>query len=121
MSFTADRDIWLGRIDDVLQAISRVEGFVSRTAEAAFIADDWSIGALSYQLIIIAEATKALPPGLETRRPEIAWRQIWGMRNILAHEYGKADPHQIWTVATADLAPLKVALLAERDWLLTRP
>jgi uncharacterized protein with HEPN domain len=39
------------------------------------------------------------------------------MRNILAHEYGKADPHQIWVVATNDLAPLKAALLAERDYL----
>jgi uncharacterized protein with HEPN domain len=117
MYSTSEIEAWLGRIEDVLDAIGRVEDFLERTSEKAFISDQWSIGALSYQLIIMAEATKALAPGLESRRPEIAWKQVWGMRNILAHEYGKADPHQIWVVATNDLAPLKAALLAERDYL----
>jgi uncharacterized protein with HEPN domain len=35
----------------------------------------------------IGEAVKDLDEDLRTRHPHIPWRQILGMRNILAHEY----------------------------------
>jgi uncharacterized protein with HEPN domain len=31
--------------------------------------------------------------------PEIAWRQIIGQRNVLAHEYGDIKVDRVWSAA----------------------
>ena len=116
MFSAAKREIWLSRIEDVLAVIDRVDEYLAKIDREAFLADAWSIAAVSYQLIVIAEATKAMAPGLAERHPAVPWRAVWGMRNILAHEYGKVRPSEVWQAAI-NLAPLRAAMLAERDWL----
>jgi uncharacterized protein with HEPN domain len=117
MFSAAKREAWLGRVDDVLAAIDRVEAFLRRTFVEAFRLDEWAVGAVAYQLIIMAEATKAMAPGIEQRHPDFPWLKMWGMRNVLAHEYGRIDPEIVWAVASDRFAPLRAAMLAERDWL----
>ncbi|OAN50474.1 HepT-like ribonuclease domain-containing protein [Magnetospirillum moscoviense] len=112
-------EAWLGRCDDILDVVERVGAYLAKTEHETFLADDWSVGALCFQIIIIAEASKALAPGLEERRPEVPWRRIWAMRNILAHEYGSIDPHLVWVVATAELDVVRAAMIAEREWLVS--
>ncbi|MDK9722594.1 MAG: DUF86 domain-containing protein [Rhodospirillales bacterium] len=40
-----------------------------------------------HALEMLAEASRRVPPGIVERHPEIPWRQIVGMRNVLAHDY----------------------------------
>jgi uncharacterized protein with HEPN domain len=105
------------RVEDILAAISEIEGFVAGRSEAGFITDRIRVLAVTHLIMIIGEAAKNLAPGIEERRPEIPWRDVKSMRDRIVHEYGSINPRLVWDVATADLAPLKVALLAERDWL----
>ncbi len=60
---------------------------------------------------------KDLLDGTAERRPEIPWKQVRDMRHRIAHEYLSVDFRLVWDVATADLAPLRLALLKERDYL----
>ncbi|MGE5506549.1 MAG: DUF86 domain-containing protein [Actinomycetota bacterium] len=110
-------EAWIGRVEDVLEVLDRIASFLGKTDRASFVADKWTVGALSYQILIIAEATKAMAPGLDDRHPAVAWKSLWGMRNIIAHEYGRVDPGMVWQAATVDLAPLRAAMLAEKEWL----
>ncbi|WP_239988651.1 HepT-like ribonuclease domain-containing protein [Paramagnetospirillum kuznetsovii] len=100
-----------------MDAITRIEEFIDHGGKADFLANGMLVSAVTYQLFIIGEASRHLAPGVEGRHPFIAWREMRGMRNVIAHEYGTVDPGVVWDVATTDLAPLRVALLAERDWL----
>lgn len=43
--------------------------------------------AILYDLLVIGEAVKTLGDAIKRAHPEIPWREISGMRDILAHEY----------------------------------
>jgi uncharacterized protein with HEPN domain len=43
-------------------------------------------------------------------RPDLPWKQIAGMRNIIAHEYLGIDMTIAWEVVEIHIAPLKNAI-----------
>lgn len=59
-----------------------------------------------HAILIIAEAVKALPPELTDRYPEIDWRAIRSMGNILRHEYERVETRILWKVLTENLPKL---------------
>lgn len=107
----------LERVNDILSAIALVEGYVEGFSQAKFVNDSRSVSAVAYQLIIIGEASNRLPAETRDRHPDVPWRQVIGMRNFLAHEYGRVAPAVVWEVATCHLASLRAAMVAERNWL----
>jgi len=71
--------------------------------------------AVCARLIQIGQAVKdAQSEGLALPRlrPEIAWRKIAGMRDLLAHKYGRLDPDVVWKVVDEDLKLLRTAIAA---------
>lgn len=42
--------------------------------------------------------------------PQIPWQAIYGLRNIISHEYANIDEDIIVSVINDDLAPLKTAI-----------
>lgn len=53
--------------------------------------NDEKVSALLYQITIIGEATKRLSSDFRQQHPEIPWREIAGMRNVIVHEYDQVD------------------------------
>lgn len=47
---------------------------------------------------------------LFSKYPEIPWKQIIGMRNILSHEYLSIDPDLIFDIISQEIEPLKETL-----------
>ena len=41
------------------------------------------------------------------RHPEMEWRAIINLRNIVAHDYGKVDPELLWEIVTEEVPKLK--------------
>lgn len=56
---------------------------------------------------IIGEATKCLSPELKAAYPDIPWKQIAGLRDILIHDYLKINLNRVWGVIEQDLSQLK--------------
>lgn len=52
-------------------------------------------------LEVIGEAAKRVPQGGQDRYPEIPWRQIIGMRNVIAHDYLGIRLSRVFETATA--------------------
>jgi uncharacterized protein with HEPN domain len=48
------------------------------------------------QLFIIGEAAARLPDEWKQRRPDVPWRKIAGVRNVLAHGYRVIDAEELW-------------------------
>ncbi len=118
MSF--DREVCeraLARVDDMLGAIIEIEGFIRGLDRRGFLSDRRTELAVTHLIMIIGEAAKHLASGTEERHPSVPWRDVRSMRDRIVHEYGTVNPRMVWDVATTDLAPLRAALVKERDFL----
>jgi len=66
--------------------------------------------ALVRLLEIVGEAAGRVSQETQSRRPEIPWQQIVGLRNRLIQGYDEVDLDILWNIVSADLPPLIAAL-----------
>jgi uncharacterized protein with HEPN domain len=59
---------------------------------------------------IFSEAARHTPDELLEAAPEIPWKQIRGIGNVLRHEYHKTSDAIVWAVVTENLPPLRQAI-----------
>jgi uncharacterized protein with HEPN domain len=93
----------------LLDAISRIERYVEVGYDEFMTATQWQ-DAVIRQLEILGEAVKRLSPETTSRRPEIPWRAIAGMRDVLIHDYMGVDLKAVWEVTQRNLPPLRQAV-----------
>jgi uncharacterized protein with HEPN domain len=73
--------------------------------------DSWLIRrAIEHGLMIVAEASKALPQDLKALHPDIPWRRIASFGNVLRHEYKDVDPVILWRIVHEQLPDLVTAV-----------
>ena len=68
--------------------------------------DEKEISAILYQITIIGEATKRLSMDYRQQHPEIPWRNLAGMRDVLVHEYDQIDIDIVWNVVHHEIPSL---------------
>jgi uncharacterized protein with HEPN domain len=99
-------------IHDILEAIERVE-HITRGKSLADFEASWQLRWLVQRAIeIISEASRAIPDELADTRPEIPWRQVRGIGNVLRHDYEGLSDRIIWNVIVDELPRLKEAVEA---------
>jgi uncharacterized protein with HEPN domain len=91
---------------DIVTAIQRILRYTDGVSRADLEANDEKLSAILYQISIIGEATKRLSPTFRDAHPEIPWREIAGMRNVIVHEYDQLDLDVIWDVVQNKLPEL---------------
>ena len=72
---------------DILDAARSAREFVEGYTEASFRADRKTQSAVIRELLIVGEATKQVSDGFRLAHPEILWRAMAGMRDVLVHNY----------------------------------
>lgn len=58
-------------------------------------------------LEVIGEAVKQISPGLLDAYPQVRWKQVAGLRDVLIHNYMGVDLDRVWNVVANDLPNLK--------------
>ena len=61
-------------------------------------------------LEVIGEAAKKIPPDVRSAYPELPWREIIGVRDILVHDYFGVNAQVVWKTATLDVPAMAAAL-----------
>jgi uncharacterized protein with HEPN domain len=63
---------------------------------------------------IVSEASRDIPAKRKAGHPEVPWRNIVGIGNVLRHGYRLVDHGTIWSVVRDDLPALRVVVDAMR-------
>lgn len=99
-----DNTLYLGHIRD---AIDKIERYISGVAFEDFASNDMMIDAVVRELAIIGEATNNLSDGFRRSNPDIPFRDIIDMRNILIHDYAGVNSKVVWDTCKRNLPELK--------------
>lgn len=65
------------------------------------------LDAVIRNLEIIGEAARNLSDEVKMKYPEVPWKNMIGLRNVLIHEYFGIDESIVWEVATRNLKEVK--------------
>ncbi|MBX3502427.1 MAG: DUF86 domain-containing protein [Alphaproteobacteria bacterium] len=65
--------------------------------------------AVEREIEIVSEASRRVADELKVRRPDLPWRDIAMVGNVLRHKYGEVIDPEIWQIAMLDLPALAVA------------
>lgn len=95
---------------DIERAARRVLRYTTGCDRASLETNDEKVSAILYQITIIGEATKRLSQDFRQQHPEIPWREIAGMRDVIVHEYDQVDLDVVWDVIQNKLPELLISL-----------
>ncbi|MDR3685219.1 MAG: DUF86 domain-containing protein [Geothrix sp.] len=97
-------------LEDILEASRRVRLLTAGMGPNQFREDWRTQDATLRNLEILGEAVKHLPGTLKALHPEVAWKNIAGFRDFLAHAYFGVDDQIVWDIITTKLEPLEAAV-----------
>jgi len=92
-----------GLLRDMLDSALTIRAYLEGVSREAFMENLEKQDAVLRRFEIIGEAASRLTPETQSLFPNLPFRSMKGMRNIIAHDYGDVDIEQVWKTATTDL------------------
>jgi uncharacterized protein with HEPN domain len=90
-------------LDDILTSMLRIIEYIDDQDFKEFKQNYMVVDAVVRNFEIIGEASKNIPEEIQSKYPEIPWKKMYGLRNLILHEYFGVDYEMIWQIATANL------------------
>jgi uncharacterized protein with HEPN domain len=91
---------------DITKAAQLILQFAQGLEKTELAANLEKQSAILYQIVVIGEAVKRLSADFRNQHPTVPWREIAGMRDILAHQYDRVEVDEIWGVIQDDIPQL---------------
>ena len=101
-------------IEHILDCIDLIEKYMQGKSEDDFMESAELQDCVIRRIEIIGEAVKNLPETIKKKYPDIQWKRIAGMRDVLIHEYFGVDLDLTFKVIKKDIPILKEKMLAIR-------
>lgn len=90
----------------IAEDITRLENFTPED-KSTFMASELIQRAVLRTLQTLGESVKRISDNLKNAYPEVAWKGIVGLRNVLVHDYLEIDLDEVWDIMALDIPVLK--------------
>ena len=97
---------WTLFLHDMLECARKVERFTAECDMNQFVNDEMAYDAVLRNLEILGEAAKKIPDDVRRRYPDVNWRGVAGLRDLLAHAYFALDDATLWKIIQTDVRQL---------------
>ena len=94
---------WEFRVADIVDSIEKILSYTAGMSFEQFRKDSKTIDAVIRNFTIIGEAARHIPDEIVQSHPEIPWREMADLRNIIVHEYFGVNEKIIWETIQTDL------------------
>jgi uncharacterized protein with HEPN domain len=96
--------------DDILTSCQKISRYTQGLDYDSFITDELIFDGVIRNLQIIGEAVKQIPLEMRNKYPQVEWRKIAGLRDILVHNYYSLQNETIWDIIQNKIIPLKAQI-----------
>ena len=93
-------------LEDIEKSCEKLLRYTEGRSKDQVFQDDVRADAVLLNLHIVGEAVKKLPGDLRERYPDVAWREITGLRDVIAHAYFALDSDILWDAVERDVPAL---------------
>lgn len=100
------------RLRHMRDAIRAIERLAAGKRLADYAGDPDLAAAIERYIERLSEASRHVPEELKQRHPNVDWRGVADIGNVLRHAYEQIIDRRIWQIVTDDLAPLRQAVEA---------
>ena len=101
---TKDPRIFLAHVTESIRSIEQYAGGLT---QEEFNRSPQVQDAVVRRLEIIGEAVKSIPDEFKSKHPEIPWKKIAGLRDVLIHKYFSIDLNLLWNLIEKELKTLR--------------
>jgi uncharacterized protein with HEPN domain len=90
-------------IEDMVISIKRIEEYIDNKDFSEFKKSYMIVDAVVRNFEIIGEAAKNISLEIQLKYPEVPWKKMVGLRNLISHEYFGIDYEMIWEITKKSL------------------
>lgn len=94
-------------LNDIIESTNLIVRYSEDKTQVDYETDDLLHDAILRRLEIIGEAVRHISHEFREGYPDINWKEIAGMRDILIHEYFGVNDERIWKTVQEDIPKLQ--------------
>lgn len=95
--------------------MNKIDNYIEGLDYDSFTKNSMVIDAVIRNLEIIGEAIRNIPDNIIDKYPDIPWKRMIGLRNIVIHTYFGIDLENIWKIITENIPEVKPQIILILD------